>query len=183
MFVFIFFFISIIGIINSLPVKVTKSLRKENLKMKCIIILFFFSFPHIPYTWHGIASQQAVHCTFNPQSITLTANGSWQSQGGFLKASMMILDTMRCTAQRTGGDRSPAILMSIGLKVLCPSLAAVRPSPPSGSPHQSDGSFPTNASRSVTSEDCINPAKALLVFIWLHLMEATQEAMFIFWDQ
>lgn len=92
----------------------------------------------------------------------------------------MILDTMRFAAQRTGGDTSPAILMSTGLKVLCPSLAVVRPAPTAGSAHQSDGSFPTNASLSMTSEDCINPAKALLVFIWPHLMEATLEAMFIF---
>lgn len=105
------------------------------------------------------------------------------ASGGLLAASVMILDTVWRTAQRTGGDTSPAILMSAGLKVSCPSLAVVRPSPPAGSLCQSDGSFPTNVSLSVTSEDCINPGKALLVFIWLCLMEATQEAMFIFSGQ
>lgn len=35
--------------------------------------------------------QQALHCTFNLQLITLTANGSWQCQGGFWKPAWWFL--------------------------------------------------------------------------------------------
>lgn len=129
----------------------------------------------------GFAAGSALY--FQPPINQTDSKRQLTASGGLLAASVMILDTVWRTAQRTGGDTSPAILMSAGLKVSCPSLAVVRPSPPAGSLCQSDGSFPTNVSLSVTSGDCINPGKALLVFIWLCLMEATQEAMFIFSDQ
>lgn len=151
--------------------------------------LIFFSSPRIPLIWTKNALSTASLHSFTAGSALdfhspinhIDSQRQLTVAGGLLEASMMILDTVRRMAQRTRKIHKSCYFNELRAKSVASITGCGQTfTPPVGSPHQSDGSFPTNASLSVTSEDCISPAKALLVFIWLHLMEATQEAMFIF---
>lgn len=123
--------------------------------------LIFFSSPRIPLIWTKNALSTASLHSFTAGSALdfhspinhTDSQRQLTVAGGLLEASMMILDTVRRMAQRTRKIHKSCYFNELRAKSVASITGCGQTfTPPVGSPHQSDGSFPTNASLSVPSK-------------------------------